>query len=158
MPVGDERQSRRYVERLAHTHQRTQTVELREVCSVAHEISNCRPYEQTAHNELLAAHAVGNNACKRTHDAVYPEEHSHKSAESLSLLQFNDVEFHSSLHGREHLSVHIVEQCHHPKQRHYQPRIKLFGFHFLIEIVFSCLFAWFGLRAASLCDAQHPYI
>ena len=129
MPVGNERESRGDVERFAHAHHRPQPEELPERLGVAHEVRHARPYEQAAHDEPLAAHLVGHNARHGAGHAVDPQENAHEQAEHLALGQFADVGLHGLLHGGKHLAVHIVEQRHHPEQRHDQPRIKFLVFH-----------------------------
>ena len=39
----------------------------------------------------------------------YPKENSHQSAESLSLVQLEDIHLHRFLHSRKHLSIHIIQ-------------------------------------------------
>ena len=137
MPVGDERQCRRDVKRLANAHKSTQPIEMLKVCGVAHEICHCRPNEQTAHNELLSAHAVGYHSCKGAYNSVYPKENGHQCTESLSFVQFGDVGLHSLLHCGEHLTVHVIQKGHNPEQCHDHPRVKLTSFHqFLLVSVF----------------------
>jgi hypothetical protein len=45
----------------------------------SHQISDGRPYEQTANNKPFAVHAVAHHSGYRAHTAIYPKKDSHQS-------------------------------------------------------------------------------
>ena len=45
----------------------------------SHQISDGRPYKQTANNKPFAVHAVAHHSGYRAHTAIYPKKDSHQS-------------------------------------------------------------------------------
>ena len=78
---------------------------------VTHKECDRRPYEYATDNEPLTAHPVGYNTCKGAYNAIDPKEDCHQSTECFGLIQLTNIYFHSLLHGGQHLSIHVIQEC-----------------------------------------------
>ena len=129
MPVGNQRQGGRNIKRFTHPHHRTQPIQLMKIISISHQIRHARPNKKTAYNQPFTVNTIGNHTGNRTHKTVNPQENSHQRTKCFRLIQLHYINLHRFLHSREHLTIHIIKQSHHPKQRYYNPRIYIFVFH-----------------------------
>ena len=132
MPVGDERECRGNIERLAYAHNSPKRIELVKGSGIAHEERDQGPDKQAGHNQPFLAELVGYYPGKGAHEAVDPEKNSHQGTEGLSPAQFGYVHLHALLHRGKHLAVHIVEQCHYPQEGNDGPGIPFLCFHIMI--------------------------
>ncbi len=121
--VGYQRQRRGDIERLAYTHDAAKPHELMEIGAVAHAIGHAAPHTQRAHDEPLAAHTVGHSAREGACYTIYPKENSHQRTKHLGFLKRRNIGGNVLLHGRQHLPVHIIKQCHYPQQPYDHPGI-----------------------------------
>jgi glucosamine-6-phosphate deaminase len=53
--------------------------QIAEIGGDSHQISDGRPYKQTANNKPFAVHAVAHHSGYRAHTAIYPKKDSHQS-------------------------------------------------------------------------------
>ena len=125
MVVGDQGEACRNVEGFAYAHQSPEPEYLTVGRAVSHEEGYGRPHSERTDDEPFSAHAVSYGSGKRTYKSVDPEEYGHEAAEVHCRFKFCNVYLHGLPHCREHLSVHVIEQCHHPEQCHHDPRVHL---------------------------------
>ena len=123
MYVGNEGQCGRDVQCLTETHYCAQGIQFPIGIDISHEECHCRPYEEAAHDKVLAVHAVGDSARDGAHKTVYPHECSHQGSPApwagITLGNLNDILGHVETHGAEHLTVHVVKERHAREQYHH---------------------------------------
>ena len=107
MIVGDERERRGDVTRLARTHQDARQQQFIESRRVRGHPRDGGPEEETPHDHLGAADPVGEEAAQWTDHGVDPEEGRGEQAE-LGVRHRNRLDQRSP-HRREHDAVEVVE-------------------------------------------------